>query len=168
MKPITYRIPWRVWVDIRDDDVLADLVLLINGHINGTLSDDDGAAITTLSRHDKDAPKNLEPPIPGQRHFQVDLQMDDAQLRFVVGVLGRPGSELLGYSADELRAACGGMRKVVAELTKGGRITAESLATLQSAELMLDSPSTDPRRCQPIGRADFVVASVYAELPGCA
>lgn len=162
MKPISYRIPFRTWVDIRDEDVLADLVSLINGHIDGTLSDE-GMEISMLSRHDEDAPKDLEPPLPGQRHFQIDLQVDDAQLRFLVAVQGRPGSELLGYTADELRAAWGDLRKLIADVSKGGRITGESLAALHSAEIMLDTPSIDPRRYQPIERTDFILASVYAE-----
>jgi hypothetical protein len=161
MKPIIYRIPVRVWVDIRDTDVLTELVDLINLHITG--GDDDGVEISVLSRHDHDAPKNLDAPLSGQRHFQVDMQTDGALLRFLVAVQGRPGSELLGYTADELRAAWGDMHKLVTQVSKGGRLSKESLATLHSTALMLDAPSTDVRRCQPIGRDDFILAVVYAE-----
>lgn len=161
MKTIIDRIPFCVWVDLRDSELLAQLIDLINLHIAGAV--DDGVEISMLSCHDEDAPKGLEPPLPGQRHFQVDMQADGAMLHFLVAVQGRPGSELLGYTADELRAAWGDLRKLIADVSKGGRITGESLAALHSAEIMLDTPSSDPRRYQPIERTDFILASVYAE-----
>jgi hypothetical protein len=160
---VANRIPMRTWVDVRDPFVRRQLVGLINDYINGLAGDHDGVEIALLSRHDPDAPKDLAPPVPGQRHFQVDVIADTARLRFIVGVLGRPGSELLGYTADELRAAAGGMHKVITLLRRGGKLSADSLATLQESARMLEFPPDEPTRMQPIGASDAVVAYVCAE-----
>lgn len=163
MNNVANRIPVRTWVDVRDPAVRQQLIDLINDHIAGRPADHQGVEISALSRHDPDAPADLQPPIPGQRHFQVDVIADTARLRFIVGVLGRPGSELLGYTADELRAAAGGMHKVIALLRRGGKLSAASLATLQENARMLEFPPDEPTRMQPIAAGDFLVASVYAE-----
>jgi hypothetical protein len=152
----------QTWVDVRDPEVIAELVGLINDRIEGRSIEDHGTEISVLSRHDPDAPKDLEPPVPGQRHVQVDMITEGARLRFVVGILGRPGSEMIGHTADELRAAAGGMHKVISDLCREGKLTAIALATLQENAHLLETPNDDPTRWQPINPSDFVVVSVYA------
>ena len=90
--------------------------------------------------------------------FQIDLWVDGGQLRFIVGTLGRAGSELIGYTPDELRKAESELRNVITAVRREGRVSAESLSALWDCQTMLEVPSDTPGRWQPIAITDDVVA----------
>ena len=122
MKPLPVNVPVR----IRDPETLAEVRALLNDRIEGRLPEDPGLEISVLSNSDPDAPADLAPPLPGMRTFQVDLWVDRGHIRFIVSTLGRTGSELIGYTSDELRKGELQLRKVIVIARREGRTRRQS------------------------------------------
>jgi hypothetical protein len=163
MSPLTHHVPLNAPVRIRDRRIVGEIVALINDRITGRSAEDEGTEIYVLSGFDQDAPAGLSAPTPGLRHFQIDLLAEGARVRCIVGVLGRAGSELIGYTPDELREAANNLGTLTSELLRGGKVTPRAASALREYEQMLGAPADDPRRWQPIASADLVIVHAIAE-----
>jgi hypothetical protein len=155
-------VPLNQWTDVEDPDQIADFVRLVNLAICSG-AEDEALTVSILSRYDHDAPQDLEPNAPGGRHLEATLLTEDFRLTFITSLLGRPGSELLGFTADELGHAAKELRSVITDLAQGGTLTQDSRNKLEELHLMLEHPNDAPGRFQPIATKDVVCLSVFAE-----
>lgn len=158
MKAAARALPANVPVRIRDQETISEVRGLINDRIEGRLPEGPGIEISLLSNSDPDAPADLAPSPPGERVFQIDLYVDNRHIRFIVSTLGRAGSELIGYTSDELRKGETQLRKVIATARREGRVSADSLGALWDCEFMLGAPADSPERWQPISPTDEIIA----------
>lgn len=156
-------IPAGEWTAVTDDAQIAEVVALANCAIASTL-DDDALQVCALTRHDDDAPAGLSAPAPGMRHLQIELHNDEARTLFLLALFGRPGSELLGYTPDELTEGAKLARGAISDLMEKGHMTAEVRNNLETLVAMLRAPHTVPSRMQSIEVADVVSIHVCAEI----
>lgn len=149
--------PMNTPVQIQDQETISEVIGLMNDHILGRLPEHPEIEISILSNSDLDAPSDLPPPMRGERIFQIDLWVDGGRLRFIVSTLGRAGSELIGYTSDELRKAEIELGNAITTLRREGRVSADSLSALWECQTMLDVPYGTPSRWQPFAPTDVVV-----------
>lgn len=157
MKAAARVLPANVPVRIQDQETISEVRGLINDRIEGRLPEDPGIEISLLSNSDPDAPADLAPSLSGERIFQIDLYVDGGHVRLIVGTLGRAGSELIGYTSDELRKAESQLCKFIATVRREGRVSADSLDALWDCEIMLGVPADTPERWQPMAATDDVI-----------
>jgi hypothetical protein len=97
------------------------------------------------------------------RTLEVQLLDENADVRFILALHGRPESALLGFTADELGQASIQLRQTITDLVRERELSPATRASLEEIHGMLRHPSTDPNRMQPIALADVVSCHVLAQ-----